>query len=236
MSRKVFTSQKISIFLAGDEVRIQCLVSNYGAKYVFDEDDIPDIARNLLGSEVQGSYKGIPFRCRFVRETNPAGTIYSLRFLNPSSLLVRQIDKDVATSGIPSPWMRGLPRLDTTAKHLPIPVLAVAVIGPATFYMNVKNFTVGGLLLEYSGAGMDALAIGTKIEFDVVTNGGDKFPEIVGSITHVTAELTDSSGVTGRYQFGVKFLGMQPATEMRYRTLIRDHCHGLKGTRMTDAG
>jgi hypothetical protein len=228
MSRKVFTSQKISLFLGGEEVRVQALVSPYGAKYVYDEDDLPDAARSLLSSEVQASYKGIPVRCRFVRETNSAGTIYSLRFLHPSSLLVRQVEKDVATSGIPSPWMRGLPRLDTAAKHLPVPVLAVAMVGSSTVYLNVKNFTLGGVMLEYSGEGIADLTVGKRIEFDVVTNGGDKFPEISGVVTHVSAELADVMGA-GRFQFGVRFAGMAPATELKYRGMIREHCQGLKG-------
>lgn len=238
MSKKVFTSQKISVFVAGEEVRVQALVSTYGAKYVFDDDDFPEAARALLGSEVQVSYKGIPARCRFVRETNPAGTIYSLRFLHPSSLLLRQIEKDVATSGLPSPWMRGLPRLDTAAKHLPIPVLAVALHGSGTFYMNVKNFTLGGLLLEYSGASVEGLAVGTRLEFDLVTNGGDKFPDIGGTVTHISAELQDSSGSAGKFQIGIKFASMTAVTELRYRGLIREHCQGLKGERppSADAG
>jgi len=228
MSKKVFTSQKISIFLAGTEVRVQALVSTYGAKYVFDEEDLPEEARASLSLEVQASYKGIPVRCRFVRETNPAGTIFSLRFLNPSSLLVRQIEKDVATAGLPSPWMRGLPRLATSAKHLPVPVLAMVNVGAATFYMNVKNFTLGGLLLEYSGLDMEGIQIGTRLELDLVTNGGDKLPDIVGVITHVSSEPNDVKTDSGRYQFGLKFLEMTGATEVRYRGMIREHCVGLR--------
>lgn len=229
MSRKVFTSQKISLFLAGEEVRVQTLVSPYGAKYVFDDDDLPDAARALLGAEVQASYKGIPVRCRFVRETNPAGTIYSLRFLYPSSLLVRQIQKDIANSGIPSPWMRGLPRLDTAAKHLPVPVLAVLTFGATTFYMNVRNFTVGGLLIDYNGSGLENMRVGSQVALDLVSNGGDKFPEITGMVTHISAETTDISGSAARYQFGVKFTAMTTVTELRYRGMIREHCQGLKG-------
>jgi hypothetical protein len=228
MSRKVFTSQKLSLFLGGQEVKVQALVSTYGAKYVFDDSDLPPEARACLGLEVQCSYKGIPVRCRFVRETNPAGTIYSLRFLNPSSLLVRQIEKDVTTAGLPSPWMRGLPRLATSAKHLPVPVLAIVTIGSSTLYMNVRNFTVGGVLLEYGGNDLEGIAIGSRLEFDLVTNGGDKLPDISGVVTHVSSEPTDLLSDTGRYQFGIRFTGMSAATDMRYRGMIREHCEGLK--------
>lgn len=236
MSRKVFTSQKLSLFLSGKEFRVQALVSPHGAKYVFDDEDIPPEAKACLALEVQATYKGIPVRCRFVRETNAAGTIYSLRFLHPTNLLVRQIEKDVAASGLPSPWMRGLARLETTAKHLPVPVLAVVQVGAATIYMNVRNFTLGGVLLEYSGAEVRDLARGTQIEFDLVTNGGDKLPEISGQVVHVTTELVDQSGDSGRYFFGVKFKPLSAVAEMRYRAMIRAHCEGLKDELATEAG
>jgi hypothetical protein len=234
MSKKVFTSQKLSLFLAGREFRVQALVSSYGAKYVFDESDLPEEGKACLGLEVQATYKGIPVRCRFVRETNAAGTIYSLRFLTPTSLLLRQIEKDVATTGIPSPWMRGLPRLVTTAKHLPVPVLAVVQTGSATLYMNVKNFTLGGLQLEYSGSDARHLVVGSRVDFDLVTNGGEKLHDITGQITHVTIELVEGSSENGRYQFGLKFLPLSPVVDMRYRAMIREHCEGLKDSLLVD--
>jgi hypothetical protein len=229
MSRKVFTSQKLTVFLAGKEFRVQALVSIYGAKYVFDDTDIPEEAKRCLGVEVQAVYKGIPVRCRFVRETNGVGTIYSLRFLSPTKLLLQQIEKDVLVTGLPSPWMRSLPRLTTTAaKHLPVPALAIVQIGRSTIYMSIKNFTLGGLQLEYSGDDARDLKVGTRIEFDIVTNGGDKLVDLAGQITHVTVELNDSIGASGRYQFGMKFLPSNVHVETRYKAMIRAHCEGLK--------
>ena len=68
MSKKVFTSQKITLILSGKEFRLQVLVSPFGAKYVFDAEDLPPEAKLCLGTEVQATYKGIPARCRFVRK------------------------------------------------------------------------------------------------------------------------------------------------------------------------
>jgi len=207
---------------------VQALVSIYGAKYVFDETNIPDAARACLGLEVQATYKGIPIRCRFVTETNAVGMIFSLRFLSPTNLAIRQIEKDVATSGIPSPWFRGLPRLGTTAKHLPVPVLAIVQFGPITLYMSVKNFTLGGLQLEYSGSEVRDFKVGSRLEFDLVTNGGDKIHDLAGQITNIAREINDALGENGKYQFGMKFLPLSAVSELRYRAIIRAHCEGLK--------
>jgi hypothetical protein len=227
MPRKVFTSQKLSLFLSGKEFRVQALVSVYGAKYVFDDEDLPDEARSSLGLDVQAAYKGIPVRCRFLREVNGAGAIYSLRFLNPTSLFLRQVERDVETTGLPSPWMRGLPRLNTTSKHLPVPVLAVVQTLSNTYYMNVRNFTLGGLMLEYSGSDAGHLVVGSRFMFDLVTNGGDKLPDIQAQVTHLTEEKLDGQAGS-RYQFGLKLLPLGAIAEMRYRNLIKAHCEGLR--------
>ncbi len=228
MSRKVFTSQKLTIFLSGKEFRVQALVSTFGAKYVFDDGDLPEEARTCFGLEIPASYKGIPMRCRFVRETNRAGSIYGLRFINPSNLLLRQIEKDIAVSGLPSPWMRGLPRLSTTAKHLPVPVLATVNYNNGAFYLNVRNFTLGGLLLDYVGSDFADLKIGAVMELDLVTNGGEKLSEIAVKVTHISAEVNETTGDANRFQFGVKFVSMSVGSEAKYRTMIREHCQGLK--------
>jgi len=226
MSRKVFTSQKISLFLGGAELRVQALISAYGAKYVFSERELPEEARAAFGTEIQATFKSIPVRCRFVRETSAAGTIYSLRFLNPSSLLLRQIEKDVAASGLPSPWIRSLPRLQANAKHLPVPELAVADVGGVTVYMDVRNFTLGGVLLEYNGSEGERITVGTKLTFDLITNQEEKFEGIVGQVAHVTAELNDAHSSSNRYQFGLKIVSMSAG--QHYRNLIRRHCEGLR--------
>ncbi|MGZ3693748.1 MAG: hypothetical protein ACXWQO_06080 [Bdellovibrionota bacterium] len=228
LRKKIFTSQKISLFFGGKEYRMQALVSVYGVKYAFDEVELPEEARNYLGYEVQMTYKGVPARCRIIGETNSVGKIYNLRFVNPSQLLVRQIERDIRDSGLPSPWLRFLPRLTTELKDLPSPALAVLYHGGETHYLNVKNFTLGGLLLEQVGIGIHGVGTGTRFDFDLVTNQGDKFEEISGVVTRVSVEVNENDGSASRNLFGLKFLPMGVINETKYRQLIRDHCTLLR--------
>lgn len=228
MAKKVFTSQKITLAVADREFRVQALVSTYGAKYVFEESEIPDALKNRLGEEAQVIYKSVPCKARLVRETTPAGIVYNIRFLNPSGVLVRLIDRDIRDSGLPSPWIRALPRLSTAAKHLPVPALAVLHHGGGTFFLNVKNFTLGGLLLEHVGEDLKEMILGERLDFDLVTNIGDKIAEVAGVITHVNVEITSGGSEPLRYHFGVKFLPMPLLAEAKYRNLIREHCIGLR--------
>jgi len=225
--KKVFVSQKISLLLGSRELKVQALVSSYGAKYVFEESELPAEIRNTGEAEVDVIYKNIPARCRVVREITSTGTVYSLRFEHPSNLLLRQIERDVKEHGLPSPWRRGLPRLSAAAKHLPVPALAILERGKETLFLNVKNFTLGGLLLEYVGPVLQEVKFGAKFNFDLVTNGGDKISDLSGLVTNVAVE---SNGVleASRMLFGLRLLPMGQVAEYKYRALIKEHCLGLK--------
>lgn len=224
LRKKVFTSQKISLFFGGKEFRIQALVSEFGVKYAFDDIELPEEARTYLGYEVQMSYKGIPARCRIIRESNNAGTIYNLRFVNPSKTLVGQIQRDIRDSGLPSPWMRTLPRLSTDVADLPCPALVVLTFRGEIHYLNVKNFTLGGLLLEFTGGLMADVTSGTRFDFDLVTNSGDKLADMAGVVSHVSVEINEQDSSQTHSFYGLRFLPMDVLNEAKYRDLIRTHC------------
>ena len=234
LRRKVFTSQKITLYFGGKEFSLQALVSVYGVKYAFDDLELPEEARPYIGYEVKMTYRNIPLRCRIVRETNVAGVFYNLRFVNPSDLFVRQIALDIEDSGLPSPWMRHLPRLSAEVPNLPSPALAVLEYRNETHYLNVKNFTLGGLLLELVGGNLVGVDSGTRIDFDLVTNEGTKLEGVAGMITHVSEETNESEGNANRSYFGLKFLPMAESVELKYRELIRQHCLLLRELETTN--
>ncbi len=226
--KKVFVSQKITWIAQGKESPVQALVSSYGAKYVYEESELPEELRFSSGQELEIIYKKIPVRCRLVSESTAAGKMYSFRFLNPSGLLLRQIEKDVRENGLPSPWLRSLPRLTTEAKHLPVPALAVVEYEGETYFLNVKNFTLGGLMLEHVGEGLKDVVFGTRLSFDLVTNGGDKIADIEALVTHVLREVNQDKKEQSITQFGMRFLPMSFLSETKYKELIKEHCLGLR--------
>lgn len=226
--RKVFVSQKISLLVDGQEIRLQALVSLYGAKYVFEESELPPELRKSIGLEVEILYKKVPVRCRVVKETNGAGTVYSLRFIEPSSLLLKQVERDIRENGLPSPWLRSLPRLSAEAKHLPVPALVVLDHQGQTLFLNVKNFTLGGLLLEYVGDRLTGLDLGSRLFFDIVTNSGDKISDLAAAVTHMSIEQSAHDPAQNRLQLGLRFLPMSHLSAAKYKSLIMNHCVGLK--------
>jgi hypothetical protein len=75
--KNVFVSQKITLMAGGQEIRVQALISPYGAKYVFEEGELPAFIQEHVDIELV--YKNIPAKCRVVIETVSSGTVYSFR-------------------------------------------------------------------------------------------------------------------------------------------------------------
>lgn len=225
--KKVFTSQKITV-IAGKEFRVQALISTYGAKYVFEEDEIPPELLARLGDEILIHYKNIPVKTRAVKETTAFGTIYNFRFINPSRTLIKQVERDLNESGLPSPWMRGLPRLSTETKNLPIPALVILYYKSQTYFLNINNFTLGGLQVEFVGPDLKDVVYGSKFELDLVTNFGDKIADLNAVVTHVTVEINYDGNGADKYVYGLKLVNMPSLSAVKFRGLIRDHCLGLK--------
>lgn len=221
--RKVFVSEKISFDLKGRSIPVQALVSSQGAKSVFEESEIAPELREALGSHLEVTYKGYRTRCRVLREENSSGAVYSFRFEDPSLPLLKQIEMDIQEHGLPSPWRRTLPRLNPELnRHLPAPALVIFEHELHTQYFTVKNFTLGGLLLEFLGARLAGIKVGEELSMDIVTNGGDKIYGVKAIVRHISEEQLENTKVT---LYGVMFSEGHTGT---YRNLVRDHCLGLK--------
>ena len=220
--RKLFTSQKLKILASGRVFEVQALVSLHGAKYIFEE--LPETLKEHGKKELGLLYKGIRVRASLVRESTEAGAVYHLRFLSPGEALLQQIQADILDSGLPSPWRRSLPRLNAQVKNLPVPSIAVAYHGGQNHFLTVRNFTLGGILLEHVGQELESIVVGSKLEFDLVTNYGDKIADLSGVVAHITEE---NDGAL-RLQLGLKFLPMSLLSDAKYRKLIREHVLSLQ--------
>jgi hypothetical protein len=224
--KKVFTCQKLSLVSPiGARFELTALVSNMGIKYAFTEDEL-SMDESEPTSVWHGYYGAIPFRAKTLKETSPAGLIFSLLFVEPSAVLLKKIESDVLQEGIPSPWPRSLPRLTTTNKSLPSPALAVHFNNGETHFLHVRDFTLGGLLLETS-AGMDPPLVGASLEMDLVTNTGDKISDVVTVVCRVGWKAPADEGLP-TLQLGVKISNLTTAADKKYRDLIRSHCQSLR--------
>ena len=228
MAKKIFTSQKIVFKIDGRDFSAQGLISSFGAKHLFEDDDIPPELFRHMGEELTFFYREIQGRGRLMRETTTSGSMFNLRFIQPSPRLLRAIDNDILETGLRSPWVRMLPRLSTDARDLPGPALIVIDRAGKNHFLYVNNFTLGGMLVEFIGNDLRGIQIGSKLDFDIVTNSGEKLMNVSAIVAHITSERTGvEQQEAGHYFFGLKFLPMTIFNETKYRALIREHCAGL---------
>ncbi len=228
VARKVFTSQKLKILVDGKEFQIQALVSALGAKFVFEEQDIPTELSSNLGKDLNIVYRDNHVKGRLVREKTVTGLMYNLKFNAPSKSFMSMVEADILDSGLPSPWRRALPRLSTAVKNLPAPSLVVLYHNGSTLFLTVRNFTLGGMLCEYLGKDLSTLNVGVKLNFDIVTNSGDKISELSGIVCHISEESLDESGGSVLCHYGIRLLSMNLLSETKYKFLIREYCMGVE--------
>jgi hypothetical protein len=228
LEKRIFTSQKLRIHLDDGPKDVDALVSESGAKNVFREASSDELAETYMHRELSLEYRGHQMTGRLSKEINSNGTSYHVRFTRVDSEALDAIRKDVEAQGLPSPWKRSFARIPATAESLPVPSLAVLYLKNQEFFLGVRNFTVGGVLLEYLGGDLSDLEPSVKIEFDLVTNFGDKITQLEGRVAHLTIE--HSTGVD-RLLIGVQFLSMSFLNETKYKQMIREYCTGIKAGR-----
>lgn len=232
LEKRIFTSSRLRVQLGHEALEVDALVSVAGAKNVLRGVDGSALALAWMGQEVDVEYRGHPLRARIVRESGKDGTVFNLRFTRLDPWIADLIRKDVEFHGLPSPWRRGLPRLPAQADHLPVPSVAVVYFRGQEFLLGVRNFTLGGLLLEHVGDELQELVFGQKMEFDLLTNFGERLNYLSARVAHVTEEIDEQAGVlVRRMQFGLEFMPMNLLNSTKYRALIREFCLGWKSGR-----
>ncbi len=227
--RKVFTIQKLKIKHISHDLEVDALVSEHGAKRIYHESNLPAVLLPLISGEVEVEYKEQLTKGHFIKETTFDGIFYNLKFTGENEELKATIRADVKSTGVDSPWQRKYARIAIQHdNNLTVPFMAVYKHGGSSVFLQVKNFTLGGLLLDYSGDELEALSIGSQLKFDLLTNNGDSISDIEVMVMHVSQDLKCMEFEETSYQFGVKIIEMSSVSEKKYRDLIRDYCLGLQ--------
>lgn len=215
------------------DLEIDALISEHGAKRVYHESNLPKALVPFLNAEVSMAYKAITVKGQFIKETTFDGVFYNIKFSDLSEELRFAIRADVQATGVDSPWQRKYPRIAIFPElDLPMPFMAVLDRMGASVFLRVKNFTLGGLLLDHTGTELGDVKVGAKIKFDVLANNGEKISDIEAMVMHISQELNVSSEALPNYQFGVKITGMSLMSDAKYRTLIKEYCLGVQGKKL----
>ena len=109
---------------------------------------------------------------------------------------------------------------------MPGPALALITHKNRSHRLDIKNFTLGGLMVETSDEEITDLPLGTVLEVELITNHGERISGMPAMIRHISLELVTAQ-IT-KVSWGLKFMPMKLETDGRYRDLIAAHCRVLR--------
>jgi hypothetical protein len=160
------------------------------------------------------------------------GIFYEVQFLNLKEAQLDYIRQRVESDGINPGWQRKFPRISVVGMNetdLPVPNLCMVRFVGQEVFVNVMNFTLGGLRIETMGDALGELRVGARIQFDLMTTMGDVLRNMPGEVRNISFnEQNTKEGKVITRSFGIKLLDVDPVNEKRYKGMIKDYCLALQ--------
>jgi hypothetical protein len=93
-------------------------------------------------------------------------------------------------------------------------------------FVNVMNFTLGGLRIETMGDTLAELRVGAHLSFDLITTNGEVFANLSAEVRNIAVHERENPDGTksSTRSFGLRFKEMDPVNDRKYRNLIREYC------------
>jgi hypothetical protein len=229
MKDNTYALFSLRVHLPGRIVQTEALVFEMGAKRVFSDSDHPDNINDMIGKTVHVELRDYLIQGIFTKEITQEGVFYNIRFLNPPETVRAFIREGIRKKGVPTPWARKLPRIpiDRQENKMPAPLIAVVNYNGQSFFLNILNFTVGGLLLESSALDMQTISVGTVIDFDLLINHGEQISGLSAQVMHIAEDFSEPDHEAVRL-YGVKFFPMSLLNQTKYNKVIKDYCEAWK--------
>jgi hypothetical protein len=219
----------LRLHFPGKIVQTEALVYEGGAKRVFSDSEHPENINDMIGKIVQVELRDFLVQGVFTKEITQEGVFYNIRFLKPPETVCAFIREAIRKKGVPTPWQRKLPRIPINRQEnkMPAPLIAVVNYNGQSFFLNIINFTVGGLLLESSALDMQTVSVGTVLEFDLLINHGEQIAGLTAQVMHISEDFAEADHENVRL-YGVKFFPMNLLNQAKYNKVIKDYCEAWK--------
>jgi hypothetical protein len=215
-----------------ESLSLRGLISESGATKIFIPSGLPDFWKDQLGQLVTIKLDGIKLKGIFVQQFVEHGSFYELRFRDldePQRVYIRQ---RITLEGISPGWQRKFPRIPVGTKNdpdLPVPSLCMVRFVGQEIFVNVMNFTLGGIRIETLGDNLAEVRVGSQLHFDLVASNGAVMANLNGEVRNMAVHEVEKDGhKTLTRSFGLRFVDMDPANERKYRELIKEYCLVMK--------
>jgi hypothetical protein len=231
-----FVATVFEIAHKGNTLELKGLVSVTGVTKIFLPSGLPSEWKDILGQVVSVRIGNVILKGNFIHQQVEHGVVYEIKFEDIDEPTRRYIEQRMEAEGISPGWKRKYPRIPVKGyddPELPVPNLCMVRFVGQEIFVNVVNFTLGGIRIETLGDSLQEIRVGSVLHFDLITSSSEIFANLSGEVRNIAVH--DRNTPEGRLltrSFGLSFVDMDPVNEKKYRNLIKTYCEMLK-TRLT---
>lgn len=223
-----FYQASFEIEAGGQSLALKGLVSEHGVTKIFLA-NVPPFWEAQVCRAVTLSLDQMVIPAVLLRQFVEHGSFFELKFNGLQEPHRNYIRQRVAGEGISPGWQRQFPRIPVNSAvdpNLPVPSICMVHFLGKEVFVNVVNFTLGGLRFETTGDELKELRVGSVVQFDLGTSTGGVMPNLSGEIRNV-AEQEQRDGLKTR-AFGLRITNWDPVNERKYKALIKDYCLAMQ--------
>lgn len=223
-----FFQSAFDIEYQGATLTLRGLVSPSGVTKIFLTSGLPESWKGAIGETVTVKLEKIEIKGVLLQQYVEHGTFYEIKFRDLADPILSYLEQRLLNEGINPGWQRKYPRIPVKGyedPELPVPNLCMVRFVGQEIFVNVMNFTLGGLRIETLGDALGEIRVGSQLHFDLITSTGDIMANLTAEVRNIAVHDHQTvAGVALTRSFGLRFLDMDPVNEKKYRSLIRDYC------------
>lgn len=216
----------------GHSLELRGLISPSGITKVHFPLKADPIWATLVGNKVDVVVDGYSISGFLAKQSVEHGNFHEIRFREMPEAVSIYLAHKIASEGVDPGWKRKFPRIpivEGDEDDLPVPNLCVVRFIGQEVFVNVMNFTLGGIRIRTLTNVLSELRVGSIVHFDLIATNGAVLPNVCGEVKNIAihqSEEVGSSDITR--SFGLEFKDLDPVNERRYKDLIKDYCLTLQ--------
>ena len=235
-----FFQSAFDIEYSGQVLNMRGLISTSGITKIFLT-ELPASWKAAVGEAVTVRLDKIDIGGVLLLQHVEHGTFYEIKFRALPEPVLAYLEQRIKTDGIPPGWQRKYPRIPVKGyedPELPVPNLCMVRFVGQEVFVNVMNFTLGGVRIETLGDNLGEIHVGAILHFDLITTPGEILANLCGEVRNIAVHDYRANDGTTRLtrSFGLRFIDMDPVNERKYRSLIRDYCIILQKRFLSELG
>jgi len=195
-----FFPADFSVAFQGKQIPLRGLLSELGITRVVAIENLPSDWKNIFGKTSTITLDQFKVPGVMVQHFDAGGACTLVRFFELGSEQRDHIRKLIDSGGVLPGWQRKLPRIPVESEDpdLPLPSLCTLRFAGQEVYVEVKNFTLGGLGVKAMGTQLADARVGTQLQLDLITTRGDTISNFSAEIMNISVhdralEIGDTS-------------------------------------------